>query len=44
MDEITSVFVTESREQLATLESALLQLEGAWPMGPRHTTPQRMPG
>ena len=27
MDEITSVFVTESREQLATLESALLQLE-----------------
>ncbi|CAH1745415.1 Signal transduction histidine kinase CheA [Thauera humireducens] len=27
MDEITSVFVTESREQLAALESALLQLE-----------------
>lgn len=27
MDEITSVFVTESREQLAALEAALLQLE-----------------
>ena len=29
MDEITTVFVTESREQLATLESALLQLENS---------------
>lgn len=27
MDEITTVFVTESREQLASLEAALLQLE-----------------
>ena len=27
MDEITSVFVTESREQLAALEAALLELE-----------------
>ncbi|MDX9701188.1 MAG: chemotaxis protein CheA [Rhodocyclaceae bacterium] len=27
MDEITSVFVTESREQLAAMEAALLQLE-----------------
>ena len=29
MDEITSVFVTESREQIAALESALLQLENS---------------
>ncbi|TAH52004.1 MAG: chemotaxis protein CheA [Betaproteobacteria bacterium] len=29
MDEITTVFVTESREQLAALESALLQLENS---------------
>ena len=29
MDEITSVFVTESREQLVAMESALLQLENA---------------
>lgn len=29
MDEITTVFVTESREQLAALETALLQLESA---------------
>lgn len=28
MDEITTVFVTESREQLSALEDALLQLEG----------------
>ena len=27
MDEITAVFVTESREQLAALEAALLELE-----------------
>lgn len=29
MDEITTVFVTESREQLAALEAALLQLENS---------------
>ncbi|TVT58986.1 MAG: chemotaxis protein CheA [Azoarcus sp. PHD] len=29
MDEITTVFVTESREQLSALEDALLQLEGS---------------
>ncbi|PTD95554.1 chemotaxis protein CheA [Pseudothauera lacus] len=29
MDEITSVFVTESREQLAAMESALLELENS---------------